>query len=74
MGNDSVPTVISVDDASGLLGVSRRTAYRAAARGQIPTLRIGRRVFVPTRPLLEMLGLDQGEAVSLLDAIRKRFA
>jgi excisionase family DNA binding protein len=52
-----VPATISLEQAGELLGVSRRTAYRAAARGQIPTIRIGRRWFVPTARLLDLLGL-----------------
>jgi hypothetical protein len=39
-----------------LLGLSRSSAYRAAANGQLPTLAFGRRLFVPTVRLLEMLG------------------
>ena len=53
-----VPATISLEQAGELLGVSRRTAYRAAARGQIPTIRIGRRWFVPTARLLDLLGLS----------------
>lgn len=52
-----VPATISLEQAGQILGVSRRTAYRAAARGQIPTLRLGRRIFVPTARLLDLLGL-----------------
>jgi len=52
-----VPATISLEQAGELLGVSRRTAYRAAARGQIPSIRIGRRWFVPTARLLDLLGL-----------------
>ena len=52
------PATLSLEQAGDLLGVSRRTAYRAAQRGQIPTIRIGRRWFVPTARLLEMLGLS----------------
>jgi len=63
---DELPTVITIDDASELLGVSPRTGYRAAAREQIPTLRIGRRLFVPTRRLFEMLGLTVEEGAELL--------
>ena len=40
------------------LGVSRRAAYRAAAAGHIPTIRLGRRILVPTAHLHRMLGLD----------------
>lgn len=38
---------ISVEEAGKRLGISRNTAYEAAARGDIPTLRIGRRLLVP---------------------------
>jgi excisionase family DNA binding protein len=51
------PPTISVEHAAKLLGVSRSTAYRAVAAGQLPSLRLGRRLYVPTAPLLAMLGL-----------------
>ncbi len=54
-----LPPTLTVEQAGQMLGVCRRTAYRAAERGQIPTIRIGRRLFVPTAKLLTMLGLDQ---------------
>jgi excisionase family DNA binding protein len=59
MANKALPPTISVEQAGELLGVSRRSAYRAAARGQIPTVRIGRRLLVPTQRLLDLLGLDR---------------
>ena len=59
--NPRVPATISVQQAGELLGVSRRTAYRAADRGQIPVIRIGRRWFVPTARLLDLLGLTPDE-------------
>ena len=59
MTNKALPPTISVEQAGELLGVSRRSAYRAAARGQIPTVRIGRRLLVPTQRLLDLLGLDR---------------
>ena len=59
MTSKALPPTISVEQAGDLLGVSRRSAYRAAARGQIPTVRIGRRLLVPTQRLLDLLGLDR---------------
>jgi excisionase family DNA binding protein len=56
-----LPPTISVELAAKLLGVSRSTAYRAAARGQLPTITFGRRLLVPTRRLLELLGLPMEE-------------
>jgi excisionase family DNA binding protein len=50
------PPTISVEEAAVLLGVSRSAAYRAAKAGQLRTFRMGRRLLVPTAPLLRMLG------------------
>ena len=51
-----LPPTISVEEAAALLGVSRSAAYRAAKAGQLQTFRMGRRLLVPTAPLLRMLG------------------
>ena len=48
---------ISVEEAGRLLGISRGLAYRMAASGQLPTLRLGRRIVVP-RPALDALLAD----------------
>lgn len=47
----------STDEPSlaGVLGVGRDTAYVAVSRGQVPSIRIGRRLLIPTRPLVAML-------------------
>jgi excisionase family DNA binding protein len=54
----TAPATITVEEAGRLLGVSRSAAYRAAGRGELPTIRIGRRLLVPTAKLKAMLGLD----------------
>jgi excisionase family DNA binding protein len=56
-----LPPLLSVEQACKLLGVSRSVGYRAAASGDLPTLRWGRRVYVPTARLLELLGLPAEE-------------
>jgi excisionase family DNA binding protein len=48
---------MSVEDAGRLLGISRTAAYNAAKAGDIPTIRIGGRVLVPTARLRELLGI-----------------
>ncbi|WCS24476.1 helix-turn-helix domain-containing protein [Methylobacterium sp. NMS14P] len=48
---------ISVEEAGRWLGVSRNTAYEAAGRGEIPTIRIGRLLRVPVAPFERLLGL-----------------
>lgn len=64
---EPLPPTISVERAGELLGVSRRAAYRAASCGQIPTLRVGRRLLVPTQRLLHLLGMaDANDETSLV--------
>jgi excisionase family DNA binding protein len=50
------PLVISVEDAAHLLGISRGLAYEAARRGELPVIRLGRRLLVPRARLLELVG------------------
>lgn len=45
----------SVDEVAKLLGIGRNSAYRAVQTGELPSLRIGRRVVVPRRALEEWL-------------------
>jgi hypothetical protein len=54
----SAPT-ITVPLAGRLLGLSRNKAYEAAAKGEIPTIKFGKRIVVPTMPLRRMLGLAE---------------
>jgi excisionase family DNA binding protein len=44
--------------AGKVLGLSRNKAYEAVAKGEIPALRFGKRIVVPTVPLKRMLGLE----------------
>lgn len=55
---DDRPTV-SVAEAAGYLGVSRASAYEGVRNGSIPSIRIGRRLLVPTAPLRLMLGMSE---------------
>ena len=48
---------ITVEEAASLLGIGRSAAYDAARRGQLPTRRLGRRLFVPVPALFAWLGL-----------------
>jgi excisionase family DNA binding protein len=48
------PRTISVEEAGRQLGISRMAAYQAVWRGQIPSIRIGRRLLVPLAKLNEM--------------------
>jgi excisionase family DNA binding protein len=54
-----LPALLRVEQAGELLGLSRSAAYRAAAGGDLPTIRFGRRLYVPTARLLAMVGLGR---------------
>src|SRR5688572_12906655 len=47
----------SLSEAAQLLGISRAAAYRAAKKGEIPTVRLGRRLLVPVPHLYRLLGV-----------------
>jgi excisionase family DNA binding protein len=53
---------ISVEEAAAVLGIGRSAAYEAARRGQLPTRRLGRRLFVPVPALLRWLGAEEAPA------------
>ena len=49
---------ITVQEYAAFIGVSKDTAYEAAARGELRVLRLGRRVLIPTATILRDLGYD----------------
>jgi excisionase family DNA binding protein len=50
-----LPLLISVPRAAQLLGISRAAAYRFASAGDLPTKRLGRRVYVVSARLREFI-------------------
>jgi excisionase family DNA binding protein len=51
------PTM-TVEETAEHLGLGRSKAYDACHRGEIPTLKFGRTIRVPTARLRQMLGID----------------
>lgn len=68
MGNEKVvePLVVSAwPDTGKLLGLGRNAVYAAIARGEIPSIRIGKRILVPKAALDRMLaGAVAGEVLN----------
>lgn len=62
----SIPTTptVSLTEAAELLGIGRSTAYAAARNDDFPVqiIKIGGRYIVPTKPLLDLLGLEEVSA------------
>jgi excisionase family DNA binding protein len=46
---------VTVHTVAKLLGISRNSAYDAVHRGEIPSLRFGRRIVVPLTALAQLL-------------------
>ena len=59
-----LPSVLNVEEAAALLRISRCSAYEAVRRGEIPSVRMGRRVLIPTARLLALLGVGEPERAS----------
>jgi excisionase family DNA binding protein len=55
---DLAERVLTIPEAAALLRVSERTYYAAAARGEVPAIRIGRRLVVPGAALERLLSGD----------------
>jgi excisionase family DNA binding protein len=50
---------LTVVRAAAVLGIGKSSAYAAISRGEIPSIRLGGRVLVPTAALRKMVGLDE---------------
>jgi helix-turn-helix protein len=63
--DQTTPLTMSVPDAGKrYFGLSRNAAYDAAARGDIPVIRIGRLLRVPVRALERMLDQASDKAAA----------
>jgi excisionase family DNA binding protein len=57
--DERLPALLTVPRAASLLGISRASAYRYAAAGELPIRRLGGRVYVITARLLAMVDKDE---------------
>lgn len=53
---------LTVEEAAELLGVGRSSAYEAARRGDLPAMRLGRRLVIPVPALLRLLDEPQEQS------------
>ncbi len=47
--------VLTVEEAAKLLRVSRGSAYEAVRTGELPSIRVGRRILIPRQSLLDVI-------------------
>ena len=57
---DEKRLTLTVEEAAKLLGIGRQLAYDRVKTGEIPAIRIGRRLLVPRRALEKLL--EEGQA------------
>ena len=53
--NETERLTYSVPEAGAKIGLGKSASYEAARRGDLPTIRMGRRLFVPVVRLKRML-------------------
>lgn len=51
MPDTTTRKTMTVTEAATWLGLSRNTAYQAVREGVIPSIRVGRRILIPTQAL-----------------------
>ncbi len=56
-------STLTVEEAAEMLGLSRAFAYEAVTRGEIPSIRIGRRILIPKVALERLLNSADGQQV-----------
>ncbi len=60
-GLEGLPTVLTIPETAKILRIGRNSAYEAARRGQIPTIKIGKRVLVLREALERLLAGAKGD-------------
>ena len=53
---------LTVTECAKRLGIGRNSAYEAISRGEIPVIRVGKRLLVPKAALEKMLAGDLAES------------
>lgn len=62
--DDDLPPILTVEQTAKLLSISRGLAFTAVREGDIPSVRIGRRILVPRDLLRQMLGFDPAKTAT----------
>jgi len=63
MAEAALPLLLTVAEVAEILRTSKKAVYCAADRGSLPgAVRVGRRLLVRRRELLESLGIGRGSS------------
>ena len=66
MDNNNKKSVLTVGDVAGVLGLSLQGTYDAIGRGDIPHVRIGRKILIPSDAFDKWLQNPSGPATQTL--------
>jgi excisionase family DNA binding protein len=58
-GNGRSGPLLRPQEAADVLGVGLSVVYRAVRAGQLPGVRIGRRLYLPRALVMKMLGVEE---------------
>ncbi len=56
---------LTVEEVATILGISRNGTYEAIRRGEIPALRLGRRLVVPRQALEQLLRHNDSDTLGV---------
>lgn len=56
--------VLTAQEVADLMEISVSHVYESIRRGDLPSVKMGRRIVIPARPIVRMLGLDDGATPS----------
>jgi excisionase family DNA binding protein len=69
--SETKPLTISVVEAGKRLGLGKQASYDAAHRGELPVLRVGRRLLVPLAAFEAMLGVKSKQEIVAAELVRR---
>ena len=56
--------VLTAQEVADLMEISISHVYESIRRGDLPSIKMGRRIVIPARPILYMLGIDDSATPS----------
>ena len=71
--NSMQTLTLTVPEAARRLGIARQTAYEAVRQGEIPSIRIARRILVPIAALEALLAGTKPAAAAAPEAPRRHY-
>lgn len=66
---EELPDLLTVQEVTGFLRVSRNTVYDALRAGTVPSIKMGRRILIPKEGLRQMLEqcVNQSKSQGIID-------